>query len=137
MYYGWADGFLSELGIDDYNSALEEIGNSAKTQNSLRLFMVPGMGHCSGGPGADTFGQYSRAAADTPSHNIIRALESWVEQGVAPEKIIATKYVENTPKKGVAFTRPLCVYPKVRVYDGKGDINKASSFECKKGAIPQ
>ena len=137
MYYGWADGFLSELGIEHYKKALDQIGDEAKTQDFLRLFMVPG--HCSRGPGAHIFGQYNRKVNDEPSHNIVRALEAWVEQGVAPEKLIATKYVDDfilSSGKEVSFTRPLCVYPNVPVYIGQGSTKEAANFQYVKGARP-
>lgn len=147
MYYGWADAGVSpELGIEYYNEALDQIGDAEKTQDFLRLFMVPGLDHCLGGPGANAFGQYSAIAPaleDSPDHDIYRALEAWVEKDVAPEKITAVKYMDdkhhvddNKLKKTVAFTRPLCVYPHVPVYKGTGDIKEASSFECRTGATP-
>jgi feruloyl esterase len=84
-----------------------------------RLFMVPGMSHCQGGQGANVF--------DTQT-----ALEQWVEFGVAPETIVATKYLNNNPAQGVAFTRPLCVYPKLPRYN-TGDPTSAASFTCVRG----
>jgi feruloyl esterase len=140
MYYGWADhAVLPELGIELYEEALGKMGgDAAKTQDFLRLFMVPGMLHCGDGPGANVFGQWGRPGLKNDAqHDIINALETWVEAGVAPETIIATKYVDNNLKNGIEFTRPLCVFPKVPVYKGIGDINAASSFECRKGATPQ
>lgn len=133
MYHGWGDG---TSGIEMYEEAVSDIGGDEKTQEHFRLFMVPGMGHCSGGPGAHDFGVWSPGLKDDASHNIYRALEAWVEDGVAPESIIAAKFIDDQQDKGVAFTRPLCVYPKVRKYKGVGDINDADSFECKTGAAP-
>ncbi len=75
------------------------------------------MYHCSGGPGANTF--------DTLS-----ALDSWVEQGTAPDQIIATHYNNNVQSQGVAFTRPLCPYPQVAKYSGVGATTNAASFVC-------
>ena len=84
-----------------------------ETQEFYRLFMVPGMGHCAGGPGATVF--------DTQT-----ALEQWVENAVAPDRIIAS-HLTN----GVAdFTRPLCAYPEIAVYKGVGDPSSADSFAC-------
>jgi feruloyl esterase len=58
------------------------------------------------------------------------ALDAWVEQGIAPSKLIATKFVDDDPKRGVARTRPLCPYPQVARYKGAGDINDAANFAC-------
>jgi len=139
MYHGWADDVVQpELGIKLYDEALAQLGDESRTQDFLRLFMVPGMLHCGDGPGANVFGQWGRPGLKNDAqHDIINALETWVEAGVAPETIIATKYVDNNLKNGIEFTRPLCVFPKVPVYKGIGDINEASSFECRKGATPQ
>ena len=63
-------------------------------------------------------------------HDVLKALERWVEHGVAPQKIIATHYVNNTPAQGVQFQRPLCPYPKRGEYIGTGDPNNASNFKC-------
>jgi len=84
--------------------------NPGKTQEYARLFMVPGMYHCMGGPGPNF-----------PVVNALMSLVNWVEQGVAPETIIATNGV---------MTRPLCVFPKVAKYNGSGHSNDATSFTC-------
>jgi len=78
---------------------------------------VPGMNHCSGGPGANVF-------------DMLTPLVQWVEEGIAPESVNATHYVNNVPAQGVAFTRPLCPYPKEAVYQGTGDTNDAANFAC-------
>jgi feruloyl esterase len=89
------------------------------------------MGHCFTGPGPNIFG-----GADNPGgpadarHNVLLALQQWVEQGAAPNRIIATKFVNDTPAQDVVMTRPLCVFPKVPRYRGSGDTNKAGSFAC-------
>ena len=75
--------------------------------------MVPGMGHCSGGPGPDRF-------------DALAALEDWVERGIAPETIVASKVVDDE----VVRTRPLCAYPEMAVYDGSGSTDAAASFSC-------
>jgi feruloyl esterase len=63
-------------------------------------------------------------------HDITSSIQRWVEKGTAPDKIIATKYVDNTPSKGVALQRPLCAYPQVAHYKGSGDMNDAANFTC-------
>ena len=77
-----------------------------------RLYLVPGMNHCAGGPATDQF-------------DALTALEKWVEQGQAPQSILAT---------GAAFpgrTRPLCPYPQYAAYNGSGDSQDAANFTCK------
>jgi feruloyl esterase len=76
--------------------------------------MAPGMGHCGGGYGPDTF-------------DAVAALEQWVEHGVAPEKIIASRSVDKTVQR----TRPLCPYPQVARWTGKGSTDDATNFVCK------
>ena len=75
--------------------------------------MAPGMAHCGGGPGPNTFDMQA-------------ALEQWVERGIAPEAVIATHSTNGV----VDRSRPLCPYPKVAVYSGKGDTNDAANFAC-------
>jgi len=87
-----------------------------------RLFMVPGMGHCGGGPGANSF-------------DMIGALEQWVEHGVAPERILATKYLNDDPKQAPLRTHPLCPYPEIARYSGQGSPDNARNFVC--GMEPQ
>lgn len=113
-------------------------GNRAalrRTQDFYRLFLVPGMGHCSSGPGPNQFGNVvpSPVPAD-PEHNALLALQQWVEQGTAPTRITATKYVNDQPTGGVQATRPLCAFPQVARYRGQGDINDSASFVCAQGA---
>jgi feruloyl esterase len=90
--------------------------NLGQTREYARLFMVPGMFHCSGGPGPNVF-------------DGLTPLVNWVEQGVAPETIIAAKFVADTPP-AVEMTRPLCVFPNVAKYNGSGNTNVATNFAC-------
>ena len=93
--------------------------------------MVPGMAHCSGGAGPNAFGNgTSNGPVIDADHDLVKALERWVEQGIAPERIIATHYVGNVPAQGVAFQRPLCPYPERGEYVGQGDPNDAANFQC-------
>jgi feruloyl esterase len=145
-YHGWADSDISPFAtVDYYNSVVAAQGRDGgkmttdgnraqrskawdKTQAFYRLFMVPGMGHCGGGPGPNQFGQ--TGGDGDADHDVVVALEQWVEKGLAPNQIIATKYVENDRTKGIAMTRPLCVFPKAAKYVGTGDLNEASNFIC-------
>ncbi len=116
IYHGWNDGgsagAISPLNTLDYHSSvLAQMGQ--KQEDWLRLFMVPGMAHCGGGPGPNQF-------------NILGALERWRELGIAPEQITAY-HVENNR---VTMARPLCPYPQVAIYKGTGSTNDAANFEC-------
>jgi feruloyl esterase len=104
----------------------------------VRLYMVPGMQHCAGGPGPDDFGEFGITATNDPQHNIYLALEQWTEKGTAPSTVIASKTegampgmpAGSAPK--VKMTRPLCPYPQQANYKGAGDPNEAASFTCDK-----
>jgi feruloyl esterase len=88
------------------------------------------MGHCTGGPGPNWFGQLGTVTAKGPKHGIYDALEDWVEKGTPPAEIIATKYENDSPHGKVEMTRPLCPYPQQIKYNGSGDTNEYSSFSC-------
>ena len=107
--HGWADtGITPETSIWYYESVLDKMG---KNQSAwLRLFMAPGMGHCGGGPGVNTF-------------DSIGALEKWVERGVAPDTMMGSG--------AQGLTRPLCPYPQYAAYKGNGDLKDASNWTCK------
>jgi tannase/feruloyl esterase len=113
LYHGWNDTAISPGNtINYYNNVLTKMG--AKQDNWIRLFMIPGMGHCQGGPG--------------PSQvNYMGALERWRESGVAPEQMQAYHVTNNR----VDMARPLCPYPQVAQYKGVGSTNDAANFVCK------
>jgi hypothetical protein len=114
MYFGWADALISPYAaIDYYERAAAHAGGIEAARKFFRLFMVPGMTHCQGGLAPHAFGQAPIAPALRPDarHDIRRALEDWVERGVAPERIVAAKYFNDDPKQGVAATRTLCPFP--------------------------
>jgi feruloyl esterase len=100
--------------------------------------MVPGIEHCAGGLGATSFGNDDiailKSDPDDADHDILLALDRWVTQGVAPDKLIATGRIGVDAKsgsEGVRLTRPLCAYPSVARYKGQGDTNAAENFECR------
>jgi len=133
LYHGWNDAAISALNtINYYDSVIAKMG-SAETSAFTRLYMVPGLQHCGGGPGANFFGQGGTGAKD-PQHNMELALEQWVEKGIAPSTIIATKFVDDDASKGVKFARPLCPYPQEAKYKGTGDTNDAANFVCTAGS---
>ncbi|CAN5151830.1 hypothetical protein BH23BAC1_BH23BAC1_41210 [soil metagenome] len=110
MYHGWNDAALSALATIEHYEAVEKKDPDVK--NYLRLFLLPGVLHCGGGPGP---GQ-----ADW-----IGLIRKWVENDIAPQRIIVTKTQDGKE----VMTRPVYPYPKKAVYDGKGDPEKESSFK--------
>jgi len=82
-------------------------GGRAEVTDFYRLYMVPGMGHCGGGPGANSF-------------DMLAALERWVESGLVPQRILATKFQDDDPHRRLLRTRPLCPYPRSAHYRGRG-----------------
>jgi feruloyl esterase len=105
IYAGEADPVISPRSAVDYYRSLG-------AQDFARLFMIPGMLHCQGGDAPNAFGQAPVAPALRPdrTHDVRRALEAWVEQGQAPDRLVAAKYVDNDPAKGVASTRTVRAY---------------------------
>lgn len=110
LYHGWSDQQVPpQAGINYYKTLL----NGETSANWVRLFMVPGMGHCRGGEGPDTF--------DT-----VGALEAWVEGGKAPTRIVASHITNGKADR----TRPLCAYPELSRYKGTGNADDAANFVC-------
>ena len=134
QYAGWSDSAISpQNDLDYYSSVARRAGGLAETQEFYRLFMVPGMAHCAGGPGANAFGNAFGLNGPNPSDpadDVLSALDHWVEHGVAPHTIVATKYVNDDPTSGIAFQRPLCLFPKVSKYRGSGDPTLAENWKC-------
>lgn len=141
MVTGWEDPVVAARGVIDYYErviAAQIAGNDKgrtaldRTQGFFRFFLAPGVSHFSGGTGPDGLGSpYGQPALRMdPQHDVIRAMEAWVEEGKAPERLVATQYVAGTPALGVQRTRPLCPYPQVARYAGDGSTNEAASFSC-------
>ncbi|MFQ5526134.1 MAG: tannase/feruloyl esterase family alpha/beta hydrolase [Thermoanaerobaculia bacterium] len=137
LWHGWADVGLNPLRTIAYFDRVRRRLGARRADQTLRLFMVPGMYHCSGGPGPDRFDD-------------LGALEKWVESGVAPERIIARNtrsggyaagrgpggMAEATQNSETVRSRPLCAYPGAAVYRGAGSIDEAESFDCRVRPIP-
>jgi feruloyl esterase len=109
MYQGYTDTNIAPGGAIGYFQAL-----SPENAKSVRLFMAPGMNHCGGGEGPNTF-------------DMTAVLEQWVENKKAPEQIVASHSTDGK----VDRTRPLCAYPQVAKYKGSGSIDEAANFSCK------
>jgi feruloyl esterase len=117
QYHGWADQLISPLNsVNYYESVRKALGLSSKVSDSYRLFMIPGMAHCRGGEGLNSF-------------DSISVLEQWVEKGKAPDQIVASRVRDGNTDR----TRPLCPYPQVATYKGTGSTDDAKNFACATG----
>jgi feruloyl esterase len=114
MYHGWADPQVTPMNsVNYFNDVVRTLG-SGVVGKSIELYMVPGMNHCGGGPGTDTF-------------NKMAAIEQWIASGSAPKQILASHLTNGT----VDRTRPLCPYAQVAAYKGTGGTDDAANFGCK------
>ncbi len=109
---GWSDLALAPEGTIDYYERLE--ADDASARDYARLYMLPGVLHCSRGPGPDRV-------------DWVEAIRAWVEEDRAPERLVASKL---DPEGHEMLTRPVCPYPQVAEYDGSGDVNDEKSFRC-------
>lgn len=132
LYHGWSDAAIPPLSTVNYYNQVTSTMGAREAAQFVRLFMAPGMQHCSGGPGPNNFDQFGASTSPVdPLHSAFAAVEAWVEKDVAPAQIIATKYANDlTPGRDVKMTRPLCPYPQVAKYKGAGDANAVESFAC-------
>jgi feruloyl esterase len=113
QYHGWSDPQISPgNSVQYYESVIKTMGSNV--QDSFRLFVAPGMGHCRGGEGPNVF-------------DPVAALEQWVEQKKAPDQIVAS----HSTNGNVDRTRPLCPYPQVAKYSGSGNPDDAANFSCR------
>jgi pimeloyl-ACP methyl ester carboxylesterase len=131
-YHGTADQLISSRGSTNYFERLHDKYGANNVNKFARLFMVPGMGHC-GVVGAGPFGNIGGPPVPSDAqHDVYLALVSWVEKGIAPDKIIGTKF---NPDGSVAFTRPLCVFPQLAKYSGHDDPKDAANWSCVDGIV--
>jgi len=114
MYHGWADpGIPAGNSVEYYTNVVKKVGSS-RASNSIKLFMLPGVGHCQGGDGPSAF-------------NSLGALDEWRDKGTAPASIVASHSTQGV----VDRTRPLCPYPQTARYKGTGSTDEAANFVCK------
>lgn len=111
MYHGWNDQLIAPRNSINYFNAVSYTLGTARVDESMRLYMVPGMTHCSGGDGTWDF-------------DMVPQLEGWVEGNKAPERIVVAR-------KNPDRTRPLCRYPQIAVYKGSGSTDDSANFECR------
>ncbi len=112
LSHGWADGLIPSMSTVHFYGALSARLGAAKAAQGVRLFMVPGMGHCSGGDGPFVV-------------DVISAIDDWVAGGRAPERILASNPPDAPPR-----TRPLCPYPQEAQYGGTGSTDDEKNFKC-------
>ena len=110
IYHGWNDPALSAYATIEHYEAVMKTDPDVK--DYIRLYLLPGVLHCGGGPGPDR--------ADW-----VGLIRDWVENGHAPDRVVVSK-IKNGEVK---MTRPVFPYPRKAVYDGKGDPNQESSFK--------
>jgi feruloyl esterase len=121
------DGLVNNLSPQDVAVTAQFLGDRVRQYH--RLFMLPATAHCGGSTGPNSIGggmPEPPAAFRDADHHVVSAVIKWVEQGVAPDKIIATKFSGST----LTLSRPVCPYPAQAVYNGSGDVNVASNFTC-------
>ncbi|KZT58350.1 tannase and feruloyl esterase [Calocera cornea HHB12733] len=140
QYVGWADQYISPMNsVHYYHTVSDGMSENSDLQieEYYRLFLVPGMQHCYGGVGPNAFGGAQQAEKGMPpgkndsSHDVLLALIEWVEDGIAPNSFIATKYKDDDLSKDVEMTRPICQLGQVLVYSGAGNVNQSSNWSCK------
>jgi feruloyl esterase len=113
LWHGWNDTLITPRStIDYYNAVVNRMGGQ-RVEDSVRLFLLPGVLHCRGGDGPDEVDH-------------LAVLERWVEKGEAPDRVVARQPLEG----GGERTRPLCPHPQVARYRGAGSTNDAASFDC-------
>ncbi|KAK6086263.1 tannase and feruloyl esterase [Seiridium cupressi] len=142
MYHGSADSLIPTGSSKVFYSNVAQtlVPKGVQLDDFYRFFLIPGMGHCTdsttapwyiaGGSQSLTNVTHSVPGYEDSDHDVILALMKWVEGDTAPEKLIATKYVNDTASLGVQIQRPLCVYPKQAKYTGSGDVNAPENWEC-------
>ena len=134
LFHGYSDIVISPYRtVLFYESLAGLVGGYEVLQKSARLFMVPNMGHCINGGGPDVFGNTADPGGYPidPQHDVLSALEDWVENGRAPSSIIATRFADDTSMAAsVDRTMPLCPFPTEARYSGSGDIRSAANWSC-------
>ena len=134
IYHGLADSLVPPAqSVAFYERQARELGGMARLQRSARLFMAPGVQHCGGGAGPDVFnsalGGLPPPPVAGPGDDLFAALIGWTDKGRAPERVVATKFVEGQAGK-IDIQRPLCAYPKIARYKGSGATGVAANFQC-------
>lgn len=133
QWHTWDDSqFMPLFQTQYYEQVAGLMGGIENIDNFYRLFMMPAQGHCAGdGVGPSNIGAENQiAVSNDAEHDVVTALQTWVEHGVAPKQLIATRLKNNDASQGIDMQRPICPYPLEAVYKGSGDTNVASNFYC-------
>jgi feruloyl esterase len=128
MYSGWMDPAVSANMVVAYRDALVAAAGGERAADAfMRLYMLPGVEHCRGGPGADNIGGSGPPGPSADArHDLLTALEDWVEKGRAPQTLVASKLQGDRPVR----THLICPYPQQAQYRGRGDPGDAASYRC-------
>ncbi|KAK7063621.1 carboxylic ester hydrolase [Favolaschia claudopus] len=132
-YHGQVDQLISSLNSNRYYELVSETMkmSPAALDEFYRFFRISGMQHCAGGPGATFIGNMESAVASLdPNQNVLTAMVRWVEQGVAPDTILGTAFVNQTKALGVNFQRAHCRFPFHNVFAGRGSVKDAANWKC-------
>jgi feruloyl esterase len=133
QYHGWTYAAIPTANsILNYEQVAAKMGGLDKIQPFYRLFLAPGMQHCSLGLGPTAVGgTYGlRPPSRDAAHDVVAALAHWVEDGTAPTQITATLYRGDDPSREIVAQRPWCAYPAVARFSGQGSRSEAASFAC-------
>lgn len=132
-YHGLMDGIISSDNSPRYYEHVSRTMNlgPAQLDDFYRYFRISGMAHCGGGPGATFIGNTAQSTASLDPHeNVLMAIVRWVEEGIAPDAILGTAYINGTKDAGVDFKRWHCRWPRHNVYKGFGDPKDENSWKC-------
>lgn len=134
VFHGLADTLVAPgQSVAFFDRHAAQMGGAGRLSDSARLFLAPGMMHCGGGTGPDAFnttlGIPPRPPSDDAGHDLFSALIAWSERGVAPDRIVATRFSGEDAGR-IDMQRPLCPHPRRAVYRGNGSTQAASSFQC-------
>lgn len=140
IYHGLADSLVPPAqSVAFYERQARELGGTTRLQSAARLFMVPGVMHCGGGAGPDSFnsalGGVPRPPVDGPDYDLFSALIQWTQGGGAPNQVLATKFLAGKPAT-IDFQRPVCAYPRIARYKGTGSTATADNFTCSAKPVP-
>jgi feruloyl esterase len=114
QYHGWSDQAVAPENSINYYKSVSRVVGGKQVDQSYRLFMVPGMGHCGGGDGTSTF-------------DLLTSLDAWVDRGQPPDRVLASRVRNGATDR----TRPLCRYPRTAAYTGSGSTDEAANFVCR------
>ena len=139
LYHGWADNTLPPRQAIEYYDRVRQTLGAAVADESVQLFMVPGLQHCVFGPGPNSLGQINFGRSQPPERDVHAAIERWREKGVKPTRLVAARYSSDlkgllTPSTQTPIrTRPLCPWPQAARWKGQGSTDDAANFECTAG----